>query len=128
MHDRAVAVVVREGSVLMVEHVDAARRYWTLPGGGLEPGETPGQAALRELDEETGLRGSIVRELYRLPLETCFLCHVDAAQEPALGTDPELSGRPAMLTAVAWVPIARLTDDIQVRLVLPELRAAGLVE
>lgn len=32
---------------------------WTLPGGGLDFGEDPRDGALRELEEETGLRGEI---------------------------------------------------------------------
>ncbi len=33
---------------------------WTLPGGGLEFGEEPQAGVLRELDEETGLRGEVL--------------------------------------------------------------------
>jgi predicted NUDIX family NTP pyrophosphohydrolase len=29
---------------------------WMMPKGGVEPGETPAQAALREFEEETGTR------------------------------------------------------------------------
>jgi len=39
------------------------RRVWGLPKGGVEPGETPEQAALREVAEETGMSGVVEREL-----------------------------------------------------------------
>ncbi|MBV8086666.1 MAG: NUDIX domain-containing protein [Chloroflexi bacterium] len=56
----SVAVFARHaGQVLLVHH----RRLdlWLPAGGELEPGETPLQAATRELFEETGLRGTFPR-------------------------------------------------------------------
>ena len=34
--------------------------HWTLPGGGIDFGEAPAEAVLRELTEETGLTGEIL--------------------------------------------------------------------
>ncbi|WP_307796363.1 NUDIX hydrolase [Amycolatopsis sp. 195334CR] len=49
------ALVVVESGGLVLLMLNAFRRTWELPGGMLEPGETPEAAALRELAEETGL-------------------------------------------------------------------------
>lgn len=52
----AVAVVVRGGRVLMVRRRAAEGELsWQFPAGGVEPGEAPGEAAVRETAEETGL-------------------------------------------------------------------------
>ena len=48
------AIFAEDGSVLLMrENYD--RRRWGFPGGALEPGETPDQAVVREVREETGL-------------------------------------------------------------------------
>ncbi len=40
-------------SVLLIERRDVP--VWTLPGGGVDPGEEPKEAVIREIQEETGL-------------------------------------------------------------------------
>jgi 8-oxo-dGTP pyrophosphatase MutT (NUDIX family) len=54
-------VVVRDGKVLLVHRP----RYddWTLPKGKLDKGESFEDAALREVEEETGVRCTLGREL-----------------------------------------------------------------
>jgi 8-oxo-dGTP diphosphatase len=54
-------MVVRDGLVALVHRP----RYddWTLPKGKLDKGETFEDAALREVEEETGLHARLVREL-----------------------------------------------------------------
>lgn len=56
-------VIVRDGHVLLVHRP----RYddWSFPKGKLEPGETWEEAALREVEEETGLRCRLGREVGR---------------------------------------------------------------
>ncbi|WP_241671995.1 NUDIX domain-containing protein [Streptomyces sp. IB2014 016-6] len=48
----ALVALWRDGRVLMV--FDRHRRSWELPGGCTEQGESPRQAAVRELSEESG--------------------------------------------------------------------------
>ena len=54
----AVVVVNKMGQVLILKrasHSAAYPNHWNFPGGSLDEGETPSEAAIRELREETGL-------------------------------------------------------------------------
>lgn len=81
MKKAAVAYVTREdGRMLVVWN----KRYagWTMPGGLVEEGETPGVACARELQEETGLISFTYEQVYEAPTEPHFhdgrgtYCHV----------------------------------------------------
>lgn len=60
--------VIQNGRVLLTQREDF--EVWCLPGGGVDPGESLAQAAIREVREETGLEVELVRMvgMYSRPL------------------------------------------------------------
>src|SRR5260370_28278167 len=120
---RAAAAVVRtQGTeILLVKHRwHDGTTSWILPGGALLPRETPEEAVLRELDEETSLKGTIVRFLFTMPYDlgtsATFLVEVDATAQVSLGYDPEEAQESSkMLEEVAWFPIKDVRDNPEVR-------------
>lgn len=50
-----VVVMNESGKILLLKNVLSLKDQWTLPGGGVEKGESHEQAAQRELREETGI-------------------------------------------------------------------------
>ncbi|GAA0427655.1 8-oxo-dGTP diphosphatase [Actinoplanes campanulatus] len=108
---RAAAVIVRDGRVLMVH--ERSRRsgggeWWTLPGGGLRPGETAEEAVRREVFEETGLVVSDARYVLEMPypsgMTSVFAVSV-ADGEPRVGRD---DGSGPEQLGVDWLPVPEL--------------------
>lgn len=66
-HITVKAIVIYRQKILILKRVRPSSDglgYWELPGGGLEYGETPHEALIRELKEETGLDIKIIKPVY----------------------------------------------------------------
>lgn len=111
---RVQAAVMRQDRILLVKHVNhrTGQVYWWLPGGGIEDGETPEEAVVREVREETQLE-VVVKELiltttdgsrrYDYHTYHTFLC--DAASDAASPGSEGESAAVHSIVDVAWYPL-----------------------
>lgn len=118
------------GRILLIRWCDPATgdHLWEPPGGGIEPGETPLDAARRELSEETGLdpaavadRGVTVERdvlwngVRWIGAERFFLARFDQEQPPPAGAGLSEQER-RDLQEYAWIPateLGTLVDPVQ---------------
>jgi len=111
----------------MVKHRHENREIYVIPGGGIEKGETPAEAALRELQEECNVNGSIIKKTSEWvdPYDNeniLYTYQIDIGdQMPSLGYDPEFIANPILLE-VRWMTLDELTKTDQAF-----LWAAGLL-
>jgi 8-oxo-dGTP pyrophosphatase MutT (NUDIX family) len=97
-------------------HLRAHSGEVSFPGGRLQPGERPIEAALREANEEIGIESGDVLVIGELtPLTTvrspalvhCFVGHLRGPLTERL----VFASNPSEVEKVFWVPLARLAGD-----------------
>lgn len=107
----AACVIRHQQGILLVQ--DRLSSRYSLSGGYIDRGETPEQAALRELFEETGLQGRVTGELGRWQRARVFACQTLEPLRVQRGTGfvsllqaPDLGGEilNARLIAAADLP------------------------
>ena len=67
-----VMLINREGKVFVAQRLDSTLEAWQMPQGGLDEGEDPESGALRELEEETGIKREHVEILARTDGELTY--------------------------------------------------------
>lgn len=132
----AYAVIERQGEVLLTHWRRGHLHGWTLPGGGIEPGEDPKDTAKREIFEETGLEATVGK---LIGVDSRVFTREDAPE----GTSPELHTIRIVFRATViegelrhevdgssdearWVPIREIPDLRTLSLVKTGLRMAGI--
>jgi len=87
------AIVEHEGAVILVRSKGWPANWHGIVAGFMEKGETPAEGVLREVQEELGLRGEIVRFVghyaFREKNQLILAYHVQAAGEIVLGDELE---------------------------------------
>ena len=109
-----VRAVVRDddGRVLLVRHTYLPG--WYLPGGGVDPGETVSEAAIREVREETGVIAPADPRLFALYLNR----RISRRDHVALLIFDRSAGRPVLrrpaleIAEVGFFPLDALPDEV----------------
>ena len=61
---RVAGILIEDDRILLIEHTKNNRKYWLVPGGGVDWGESAAEALIREFKEETSLDIEVEKFLF----------------------------------------------------------------
>lgn len=113
MRQAARAIVIRDGNILLIHRNKFGKEYFTLPGGGIEPGESAEQTLARELVEECSMRLVSARHVFTesvsdmLGVQFMYLCEVegDTPRLQSDSTEAKLNAMGQNLYTPLWYPL-----------------------
>jgi 8-oxo-dGTP diphosphatase len=117
MRVRAGIVLIKDDKVALIERHRAGLDYFVFPGGGVDHGETPEQAAIRETMEELGIEVAIKQKVAEIQLgqksrQVYFLVeHISGEFGTGTGeefTDSDPNDPDEGIYVPIWMPIAEL--------------------
>lgn len=121
---RIAACIIKNNKILMVRHKKGDKKYWLLPGGRIEYGETIIETLKRELIEETGLKidvgdlmfisEAIPKDNHRHIVNIFFKAEI-------IGGEIKL-GNEEILDAVEFIDIDKIDEIIMYPLIKEELK------
>ena len=130
---RVAGIIFIDGKIALMHRKDVLKRpempeYYTIPGGGLEKGETEEEGVIREIKEEFGIKVKVIKKLYEIESkkfrqkEIFFLCEYESGKF-GTGTGPEFSGDPKYIDSGKYIPELVEKEDIEkINLLPPEIK------
>lgn len=147
MNERAGAVIVKDGQILLMRRIkkdwpvprslgEGGGEYWVFPGGGVEEGETPEQAMVREVQEELSLHVTEYKLLFEFfndftmsekypPRQEYFYLVTGFTGEVKLGGEEAERMSDADQYHPTWVPLAHIKGMTNLK---PEAAKEKVVE
>ncbi len=115
MRNRSGIILIEDSNLALIERHRAGIHYFAFPGGGIDEGESPEQAAVREAEEELGIlvevRQKVAEVLFSGSTQFYFLVE-KLGGEFGTGTGEEYGEyNPIHGTYLPlWMPLADLTN------------------
>lgn len=150
MNERAGAVIVKDNQILLMRRIkkdwpippyppaggEEGGEYWVFPGGGVEAGETPEQAMVREVAEELSLQVTEYKPLFEVfndftmnekypPRQEYYYLVTGFIGEIKLGGEEAERMSDADQYYPTWIPLAHIKDMTNLK---PEVAQKKLIE